>query len=233
MRKLFVLLAILTIATMLAACGGGAAGTGAAPSGGAAPTGGNADNGKVLFSQAVLAGNAGCSTCHSLEPGKVIVGPLMAGIGTRAASTVAGQTAEQYIRTSIVKTNEHLVKGCNAADLNADCPASVMPLALGAETQACGVERFGGVSADFEVNDFSVRKSNKTGPFFGKKVQSLFQHQQVRLDLLRKKGPVNVQHQQARLDLLRKKGPVDIYSNSLGKAFSRPSFACPSTWRCP
>ena len=128
MRKLFVLLAILTIATMLAACGGGAAEPApAAPSGDAAPTGGNADNGKVLFSQAVLAGNAGCSTCHSLEPGKVIVGPSMAGIGTRAASTVAGQTAEQYIRTSIAKTNEHLAKGCNAADLNADCPASVMP----------------------------------------------------------------------------------------------------------
>ena len=128
MRKLFVLLAILTIATMLAACGGGAAEPApAAPSGGAAPTGGNADNGKVLFSQAVLAGNAGCSTCHSLEPGKIIVGPSMAGIGTRAASTVAGQTAEQYIRTSIAKTNEHLAKGCNAADLNADCPASVMP----------------------------------------------------------------------------------------------------------
>ena len=128
MRKLFVLLAILTIAMMLAACGGGGAAepAPAAPSGGAAPTGGNADNGKVLFSQAVLAGNAGCSTCHSLEPGKVIVGPSMAGIGTRAATTVAGQTAEQYIRTSIVKTNEYLAKGCNAADLNADCPAGVM-----------------------------------------------------------------------------------------------------------
>ena len=129
MRKFFVLLAILTIATMLAACGGGGAAEPAPAANSAAPTpaGGNAEAGKALFAQAILNGNAGCSTCHSLEPGKVIVGPSMAGIGTRAATTVAGQTAEQYIRTSIVKTNEHLAKGCNAADLNADCPANVMP----------------------------------------------------------------------------------------------------------
>ncbi len=117
MRKFFVLLAILTIAMMLAACGGGGAAepAPAANSAAPAPAGGNAEAGKALFAQAIINGNAGCSTCHSLEPGKVIVGPSMAGIGTRAVSTVAGQTAEQYIRTSIVKTNEHLAKGCNAA----------------------------------------------------------------------------------------------------------------------
>jgi nitric oxide reductase subunit C len=120
MRKLFVLLAILAIALMLAACGGGG---GAEP----APAAGNADNGKTLFAQPVLNGNAGCSTCHSLEPDKVIVGPSMAGIGARAATTVSGQSAEQYIRTSIVKTNDFLAKGCNASDPNAECPANVMP----------------------------------------------------------------------------------------------------------
>ena len=129
MRKLLVLLAILTIAMMLAACGGGSDDqpAPAAPSGGAAPAGGDAAAGKALFAPAIINGNAGCSTCHSLEPGKVIVGPSMAGIGTRAATTVAGQSAEQYIHTSIVKTNEHIAKGCNAADPTADCPASVMP----------------------------------------------------------------------------------------------------------
>ena len=127
MRKLFVLLAILAIAMMLAACGGGGEKAAPAASGDAAPGAGNAEAGKALFAQSVLNGNAGCSTCHSLQAGTVIVGPSMAGIGTRAATTVAGQSAEQYIRTSIVKTNEHLAKGCNASDPNAECAANLMP----------------------------------------------------------------------------------------------------------
>lgn len=132
MRKLIILVAILAIAVAAAACGGGSSSAPAAP---AAPvaqqpgpaTGGNAENGKALFSQSVLAGNAGCVTCHSLEPGKVLVGPTMAGIGTRAATTVPGQTAEQYLRESIVNTNAFLARGCNANDPQAQCAAGIMP----------------------------------------------------------------------------------------------------------
>lgn len=131
MRKLIILVAILALAVVVAACGG----SGSAPTAPAAPAaqqpastaGGNADNGKALFSQSILAGNAGCITCHSLEAGKVLVGPSMAGIGARAASTVPGQTAEEYLRESIVDTNAFLAKGCNASNLEAQCAAGIMP----------------------------------------------------------------------------------------------------------
>lgn len=127
MRKLILLLAVLAITIVLAACGGGSEPAAPAEPAPAAATGGNAANGQALFSQSVLAGNAGCTTCHSLEAGKALVGPSMAGIGTRAAATVPGESAEQYIRTSIVNTNAFLAKGCNASDLEAQCVAGIMP----------------------------------------------------------------------------------------------------------
>jgi cytochrome c2 len=127
MRKFILLLVVLTMATVVAACGGGSEpAVPAEPAPGAA-TGGNAANGQALFSQSILAGNAGCVTCHSLEPGKALVGPSMAGIATRAATTVPGESAEQYIRTSIVNTNAFLAKGCNASDPEAQCVAGIMP----------------------------------------------------------------------------------------------------------
>jgi nitric oxide reductase subunit C len=128
MRKVIFLMVVLVFALMLAACGGG--GEPAAPAEPAAPgaaTGGDAAAGKELFAQSVLAGNAGCATCHSLEAGKTLVGPSMAGIASRAGSTVAGESAEQYIRQSIMDTNAFLAKGCNAADPEAPCLANLMP----------------------------------------------------------------------------------------------------------
>ena len=127
MRKLILLIAVLTMAALLAACGGGSEPAAPAAPAPATTTGGNAANGQALFSQSILAGNAGCVTCHSLEPGKVLVGPTMAGIGTRAATTVPGESAEQYLRTSIVNTNAFLAKGCNAANPEAQCAAGIMP----------------------------------------------------------------------------------------------------------
>jgi nitric oxide reductase subunit C len=128
MRKVIFLMVVLVFALMLAACGGG--GEPAAPAEPAAPgaaTGGDAAAGKELFAQSVLAGNAGCATCHSLEAGKILVGPSMAGIASRAGSAVAGESAEQYIRQSIMDTNAFLAKGCNAADPEAQCAANLMP----------------------------------------------------------------------------------------------------------
>lgn len=125
MRNLIFLIAVLAMATVLAACGGGS--ETAAPAAPATMTGGNAANGQTLFSQSVLAGNAGCTTCHSLEPGKALVGPSMAGIATRAATTVSGQSAEDYLHESIVNTNAFLAKGCNASDPEAQCVAGIMP----------------------------------------------------------------------------------------------------------
>ena len=63
--------------------------------------------GKYLFSNAP----AICSTCHSLQPDVVIVGPSLSGVANRAGSRVAGLTAEEYIRTSIVHPSEFIVPG--------------------------------------------------------------------------------------------------------------------------
>ena len=111
MRKatLFVVVGLMVAALALAACGGGggAASQPAASGGGA----GDAAAGKALFAQTVIAPNPGCITCHSLEPGKTLVGPSMAGIASRAGSTVSGQSAEQYLRQSITEPDAFVAKG--------------------------------------------------------------------------------------------------------------------------
>lgn len=70
-----------------------------------------ADAGKELFSQTILGTNPGCITCHSLEVDVTLVGPSLAGIGSRAGSINSGQSAEEYLRTSIVEPNAYLVEG--------------------------------------------------------------------------------------------------------------------------
>ncbi len=71
-----------------------------------------AERGAALFAQ------ESCHSCHSLEPGRNVVGPSMAGVGERAAATVSGQTAEAYLHQSIVDPDAHVVAGF---------PAHVMP----------------------------------------------------------------------------------------------------------
>ncbi len=100
MRKLIFVLAILTL--LLAACGGGAA-----PATG---SGGNAANGEALFKKTVIGAQPGCVTCHSLD-GSALVGPTMKGIAGRARKEVAGQSAEEYLKASIVNPNAHVVSG--------------------------------------------------------------------------------------------------------------------------
>lgn len=98
-RMAFILLAL---ALLLAACGGG-------EEGGA----GGGSRGEALFEQTTLGSNAapGCATCHSRVPGQTLVGPFMAGVGTRAGSEVAGQTAEDYLHEAIVDPDAHVVEG--------------------------------------------------------------------------------------------------------------------------
>ena len=74
--------------------------------------------GKELYEQATIGSAAGCKTCHSLEPGVIIIGPSMAGIGTHAASVVPGMSAEEYLKQSILDPNAHVVE---------NFPPSVMP----------------------------------------------------------------------------------------------------------
>jgi cytochrome c2 len=96
--SLVVLLLVLALALFgLAACGGAAT---TAPSGGA----GDSVAGETLF-------KASCSRCHSVEAGVTLIGPSLAGIGTKAATTVAGMSAEQFLRQSIVDPNANITSG--------------------------------------------------------------------------------------------------------------------------
>ncbi len=130
-RTVYVLVAVLIVAALLSACGGSgsaASQTGTGQTGGTATasggtgggtggTTGDAKAGEALFAQATIGNNAGCKTCHSLD-GSKLVGPTLQGIGARAATRVQGESAEQYIRTSITDPNAHIVEGF---------PAGVMP----------------------------------------------------------------------------------------------------------
>ena len=97
---------ILGLAILLAACSG---------SGGSAS---DSSAGKELFAQAVIGSQAGCAACHSLEPGVVVIGPSLAGIGDRAGEVVAGQSAADYLKESITAPDAHIADGF---------PASIMP----------------------------------------------------------------------------------------------------------
>lgn len=110
-RKLLVLCVVSLGLVTLAACDGGSTSTNN-PAEEPAPVG-DAVNGEALFAQPTIGANnaPGCITCHSLEPDIVIVGPSQAGLATRAGTRVTGQSAEEYIRTSITEPNAHVVEG--------------------------------------------------------------------------------------------------------------------------
>jgi len=66
---------------------------------------GDATAGKAVFT------SAGCVACHSLEPGKKIVGPSLAGVATRAATRKPGYSAELYIYESETRPSAYVVDG--------------------------------------------------------------------------------------------------------------------------
>jgi nitric oxide reductase subunit C len=73
---------------------------------------GDAARGEQLFAQQVKQAsgtNAACKACHSLVPGEILTGPSLAGVASRAETRVTGETAEQYIRTSIQQPNAFIV----------------------------------------------------------------------------------------------------------------------------
>lgn len=67
--------------------------------------------GKILFHQTAIREAPACSTCHSIEPGKVIVGPSLAGSASRAAERKPDLSVEEYIRESILDPNAYVVEG--------------------------------------------------------------------------------------------------------------------------
>jgi mono/diheme cytochrome c family protein len=106
MRRLIFILVLILVASLVA-CGGDSAPS----SGEGEPAGGNADAGEALFAQSSIGTQAGCITCHSLEPGVALVGPSVANLGAEAGSRVSGLSAEEYVRQSIVEPNAHVVEG--------------------------------------------------------------------------------------------------------------------------
>lgn len=124
MKKLFLIL--LMLALLAVACGGGNGDEDTEeqkdePVAGAA---GDAAAGEALFKQATIGSQAGCATCHSLEPDRVLVGPSMAGVGARAGTRVSGQSSEDYLRESIVQPDAYTVDGF---------AAGLMPAAIAGE----------------------------------------------------------------------------------------------------
>lgn len=103
---------IILFLLIVAACGGG---TGS-------ENGGDVEAGKALFEKSVLEGQAGCVTCHSREPGVVLVGPSLANIGNEAVEMVPDMTAEEYLRQSILQPDAFVVGGF---------PAGTMPKVWG------------------------------------------------------------------------------------------------------
>ncbi len=76
--------------------------------------------GEALYRQETIGerGAPGCTTCHSLEPGEVKVGPSHAGVGARAAERVrspeyAGEATDAagYLRESILDPDADVVGG--------------------------------------------------------------------------------------------------------------------------
>jgi cytochrome c oxidase subunit 2 len=80
----------------------------------ASPSTNPAARGRLLFTQYA------CNACHALTDAGAVgqIGPSLDGIGSRAAAEVPGQSAEDYLRTSILNPNDYIVKGY---------PPSVMP----------------------------------------------------------------------------------------------------------
>jgi cytochrome c2 len=63
--------------------------------------------GRALFSRSP----AICSTCHSLEPDVVVIGPSLFGIADHAATRIPDTSAEAYIRNSILHPSDYVVDG--------------------------------------------------------------------------------------------------------------------------
>ena len=81
--------------------------------GGSVPDESLADDTETAVAPVDLFVGAGCGACHvSSEAGTAgLLGPSMDGMGQVAATRVAGMSAEEYLRQSIVDPGVHIVEG--------------------------------------------------------------------------------------------------------------------------
>lgn len=73
----------------------------------------DAEAGEDLF----YSSKAGCSVCHSVQPGIELVGPNLGGVATRAEARMPGMSAEEYLHQSIVEPDAYVVEGHPAGQM--------------------------------------------------------------------------------------------------------------------
>lgn len=73
----------------------------------------DADLGRRVFESST----AGCTVCHSVEPGVELVGPNLAGAGLIAGSRVTGMSGADYLKQSIVDPDAYVVDGYPAGQM--------------------------------------------------------------------------------------------------------------------
>lgn len=71
---------------------------------------GDVQRGEAIFRTGTN-GAPACISCHALTPGGFGLGPMLVGIGERAAQRVDGLTADDYIRQSILEPSTYIVPG--------------------------------------------------------------------------------------------------------------------------
>ena len=106
MRQFILFTILVFLSLVLVACGGG-------DTSGESAGQDLVTQGEELYKGQTIgsASSPGCVTCHSLEEGVTLVGPSHAGVGARAGTLVAGMSAEDYLRESILEPNAHIVDG--------------------------------------------------------------------------------------------------------------------------
>ena len=118
MRKNVLVFLLLSLGLVLvSACGGGAAEE--TESEEPVATAGDAQAGEELYNQTSIGSAPGCITCHSIEPTDnplqpSPVGPSHYGVADRADDYTENQSAEEYLRESIVEPDAHIVEGFTA-----------------------------------------------------------------------------------------------------------------------
>jgi mono/diheme cytochrome c family protein len=98
---------LVLLGLLLAACSGQATANGH-PNNAAV---GDPAAGETLFKQGIIKSAPGCINCHSIGPVQAGNGPSLYGEANIAGTRVKGQSAEEYLRTSILDPDAYIVQG--------------------------------------------------------------------------------------------------------------------------